>query len=75
LAFPSNSSLWRSSLHELGRIEGRTVAIQYRWADGRTERFAEIAAEFVWLKVDVIVTGGNAAIAAKQAFRAFCPSA
>jgi putative tryptophan/tyrosine transport system substrate-binding protein len=54
-------------LHELGWIEGRTVAIQYRWAEGRTERFAEVVAEFVRLKVDVIVTGGNAAVAAKQA--------
>ena len=44
-------------LRELGWIEGRTVAIEYRWAEGRTERFAEIAAEFVRLKVDVIVTG------------------
>ena len=39
-------------LRELGWIEGRTVAIEYRWADGRTERFAEIAAEFVRLKVE-----------------------
>jgi putative ABC transport system substrate-binding protein len=54
-------------LHELGWIEGRTVAIQYRWAEGRTEPLEEIAAEFVRLKVDVIVTGGNAAVAAKQA--------
>ena len=54
-------------LHELGWIEGRTVAIQYRWAEGRADRWAEIAAEFVRLKVDVIVTGGNAAVAAKQA--------
>jgi putative tryptophan/tyrosine transport system substrate-binding protein len=54
-------------LLELGWIEGRTVAIQYRWAEGRAERLAEIAAEFVRLKVDVIVTGGNAAVAAKQA--------
>ena len=54
-------------LHELGWIEGRTVEIQYRWAEGRSERWAEIAAEFVRLKVDVIVTGGNAAVAAKQA--------
>jgi hypothetical protein len=38
-------------LRELGWIEGRTIAIEYRWADGRTERFAEIAAEFVRLKV------------------------
>jgi putative ABC transport system substrate-binding protein len=54
-------------LHELGWIEGRTVAIQYRWAEGRAERWAEFAAEFVRLKVDVIVSGGNAAAAAKQA--------
>jgi putative tryptophan/tyrosine transport system substrate-binding protein len=54
-------------LRELGWIEGRTVAIQYRWAEGRAERVAEIAAELVRLKVDVIVTGGNAAVAAKQA--------
>ena len=55
-------------LRELGWIEGRTVAIEYRWAEGRSERFAEIAAEFVRLKVDVIVTGGTAAVlAAKQA--------
>jgi putative ABC transport system substrate-binding protein len=43
-------------LRELGWIEGRTVAIEYRWAEGRKERAAEIAAEFVRLKVDVIVT-------------------
>src|SRR3981189_447631 len=54
-------------LRELDWIEGRTVAIEYRWADGRSERFAEIAAEFVRLKVDIIVTGGTLpAIAAKQ---------
>ena len=55
-------------LRELGWIEGRTVAIEYRWAEGRDERFAEIAAEFVRLKVDVIVTAGSAqSLAAKQA--------
>jgi putative ABC transport system substrate-binding protein len=43
-------------LRELGWIEGRTVSIEYRWAKGRTERFDEIAAEFVRCKVDVIVT-------------------
>jgi ABC-type uncharacterized transport system substrate-binding protein len=48
-------------------VENRTVAIEYRWADGRGERFAEIAAEFVQLKVDVIVTAGGAVNAAKQA--------
>ena len=54
-------------LHELGWTDGRTVAIQYRWAEGRAERSAELAAELAGLKVDVIVTGGNAALAAKQA--------
>jgi ABC-type uncharacterized transport system substrate-binding protein len=53
-------------LHELGWIEGRTVAIEYRWAEGREERYGEIAAEFVRLKADVIVTVGTAAAAAKQ---------
>src|SRR5262245_27213262 len=55
-------------LHELGWIEGRTVVIEYRWAEARTERFGEIAAEFVRRKVDVIVTSATEAIvAAKQA--------
>jgi putative ABC transport system substrate-binding protein len=54
-------------LHELGWIDGRTVAIQYRWAEGRAEHLAEIAGELVRLKVDVIVTCGNAALAVKQA--------
>jgi putative ABC transport system substrate-binding protein len=55
-------------LRELGWIENRTVAIEYRWAEGRTERYREIAAEFVQLKVDVIVTRGTpSSMAAKQA--------
>jgi putative tryptophan/tyrosine transport system substrate-binding protein len=54
-------------LRELGWIEGRTVAIEYRWAEGRNDRFSEIAAEFKRLKVDIIVTSGGAGVAAKQA--------
>jgi putative tryptophan/tyrosine transport system substrate-binding protein len=55
-------------LRELGWIEGRTVTVQYRWAEGRSERFAEIAAEFVQMKVDVIFAmATEAALAAKQA--------
>ena len=55
-------------LRELGWIEGRNVVIEYRWAEGRNERFAEFAAEFVRLKVDVIVTSGTPPVlAAKQA--------
>jgi putative ABC transport system substrate-binding protein len=55
-------------LRELGWIEGRNIAIEYRWAEGRTDRAAEIAAEFVRLKVDIIVTSGTSQVlAAKQA--------
>jgi len=55
-------------LRELGRIEGRTVTIEYRWAEGREERIAQIAAEFVRLKVDIVVTSGTPEVlAAKQA--------
>src|SRR5262249_26943292 len=55
-------------LRELGWSEGRTIAIEYRWGEGREERFAEVAAEFVRLKVDVIVTSGTLAVmAAKRA--------
>jgi putative tryptophan/tyrosine transport system substrate-binding protein len=55
-------------LRELGWIENRTVAIDYRWVEGREERFAEVADEFVRLKVDVIVTSGTPAVlASKQA--------
>src|SRR5258705_8488219 len=69
---PSAMSQWTAAfvrrLRELGWIEGRTVAIEYRWGEGRNDRFAEIAAEFVRLKVDVIVTAGTAgAPATKQA--------
>jgi len=55
-------------LRELGWIEGRTIAIEVRWAEGRNERLAKIAAEFIRLKVDVIVTVGTpAVVTAKQA--------
>src|SRR5262245_7547847 len=55
-------------LHELGWIKGRTVAIESRWTEGRAERAAEIAAEFVRMKVDVIITTGTTnVIVTKQA--------
>jgi putative tryptophan/tyrosine transport system substrate-binding protein len=53
-------------LRQLGWSEGRTVAIEYRWSEGRSERIVEIAAEFVRQKVDVIVTYGGAVAALKQ---------
>jgi putative ABC transport system substrate-binding protein len=69
---PSTATPWTAAfvqrLRELGWIENRTVAIEFRWADGRRERLAEIAAEFVQLKVDVIVAQGTqSVVAAKQA--------
>jgi putative ABC transport system substrate-binding protein len=55
-------------LREFGWIEGRTIAIEYRWAEGHDERYSEIAAEFVRLRVDAILAQGTqAAMAAKQA--------
>src|SRR5262245_57247998 len=54
-------------MHELGWIEGQTIAIEVRWGEGRAERYSALAAEFVRLKVDVIVTSGAAVVAAKQA--------
>ena len=54
-------------LRELGWIEGRTITLEARWAEGSSERSAEIAAEFVRQKVDVIVTTGSAVPAAKRA--------
>jgi len=55
-------------LRELGWIENQTVVIEYRWSEGRAERFVQIAAEFVRLKVDVIVTSGTPQVlATKQA--------
>src|SRR5262245_42830485 len=68
---PSIMSQWTAAfvgrMRELGWIEGRTIKIEYGWAEGHGERYAEIAAEFVRLKVDVIVTTGPAAPQAKKA--------
>ena len=70
-ATPSSWSSWTDAfvqqLRDLGWTDGRTVAIEYRWAEGRPQRFAEIAAEFVRLKVDVIVSSAVGAAAVKQA--------
>jgi putative ABC transport system substrate-binding protein len=70
---PTSLSAWSvyvpafiQRLGELGWIDGRTVAIEYRWADGREERYAEIAAEFARNRVNVIVTGGSSGAAVKR---------
>jgi putative ABC transport system substrate-binding protein len=69
---PAAQSQWTAALvqrlRELGWVEGRNLVIEVRWAEGRAERYTEIAAEFVRLKVDVILAHGTQAIlAAKQA--------
>jgi len=66
-AFAPWTAAFVARLGELGWIEGKTVAIEYRWSQGRSERYAEIAAEFVSRKVDVIVTVGSAVPIVRQA--------
>jgi putative ABC transport system substrate-binding protein len=67
VAFAPWIAAFVARLRELGLIDGRTVAIEYQWSEGRTERYAEIAAGFVRQKVDVIVTVGSAVPTIRQA--------
>jgi putative tryptophan/tyrosine transport system substrate-binding protein len=67
VAFAPWIAAFVARLRELGWIDGRTVAIEYQWSEGRKERYAEIAAEFVRQKVDVIVTVGSAVPTVRQA--------
>jgi putative ABC transport system substrate-binding protein len=68
---PASHGAWFAALvqrlRELGWIEGRTIAFEYRWAGARNDHYTDIAAELVKLKVNVIVTHGVALPAAKQA--------
>jgi putative tryptophan/tyrosine transport system substrate-binding protein len=76
-ATPATMGSWVAAfvqrLGELGWIENRTVSIEYRWAEGRSERYSEIANELAGLKVDVIVTGGTPAAAATKGVTAGIP--
>jgi putative ABC transport system substrate-binding protein len=76
-ATPSAQAQWTAAfvqrLRELGWVEGQTVAIEYRWAEGRFERSAEIIAEFVQLKVDVIVTHATANVATAKRVTSVIP--
>jgi putative ABC transport system substrate-binding protein len=60
------TAAFQQRLREIGWIEGRNVTIEYRWAESRNERSAEIASEFARLKVDVIVTTGASVLAVKD---------
>lgn len=60
-------------LRELGWIEGRNLTIEYRWAEGNSDRAAELAAEFVRLKVDVIVTYANPIVVATKKVTSVIP--
>ena len=58
---------FRDGLRDLGYVEGRNIVIEYRWAEGKYERFPELIAELVALNVDIIVTAGTpAALAVKR---------
>ncbi len=64
----ANLTAFRQGLRELGYVEGRNLIIEYRSADGRSERFADLAAELIGLKVDLMVTRGTpASLAGKRA--------
>src|SRR5262245_34061521 len=63
-----NLEAFREGLRQLGYVEGQNIIIEYRYAESRTERFPELAADLVRLKVDIIVaTGTRANLAAKKA--------
>jgi putative tryptophan/tyrosine transport system substrate-binding protein len=68
---PAGDADWleafQQGLHDAGYVEGQNIAIEYRWAQGKPERFPDLAAEMVRLKVDVIVTGVDRSTQAAQA--------
>ena len=71
-AFPSSTpariEAFRQGLRQLGYVEGKNIVIEYRYAEGKSERLPDLVAELVRLKVDIIVTtSAGAALAAKKA--------
>jgi putative tryptophan/tyrosine transport system substrate-binding protein len=63
-----NIEAFRQGLRDLGYVEGKNILIEYRYAEGKLDRLTELAAELVRLRVDMIVTSGNASVrAAKEA--------
>jgi putative ABC transport system substrate-binding protein len=65
--YASEMAAFHQGLSETGYIEGQSVAIEYRWAEGHYDRLPALFADLVGRKVDVIVTGGPAVRAAKSA--------
>ncbi|HEU4344239.1 MAG TPA: ABC transporter substrate-binding protein [Candidatus Binatia bacterium] len=67
-AYASRIAAFRQGLHELGYVEGKNIVVEYRYGERKEERFPELAAELVHLKVDVIVTSSTSGVlAAKKA--------
>jgi putative tryptophan/tyrosine transport system substrate-binding protein len=67
-AYASRIEAFRQGLHDLGYVEGKNIVVEYRYGERKEERFPELAAELIHLKVDVIVTSSTAGVlAAKKA--------
>ena len=68
---PSDGGLepFRQGLRELGRVEGQSIAVEYRWTGGKREQLPELVAELIQLKVDVIYTPGSVAAGRLQNMR------
>ena len=66
-SYSARVEAFRRRLRELGYVEGKNIFIEYRYAEGKLERLPDLAAELVGLKVDVIVTTGQAVLVAKKA--------
>jgi putative tryptophan/tyrosine transport system substrate-binding protein len=71
---PAFENAFRQRLRELGYVEGRNIAIEYRWAEGKYERLPELAAELVRLRVEVILAVSNAAVHAAKSVTRRSPS-
>ncbi len=72
-AFSAGDEAFRRGLRELGYLEGKTLIIEWRFAEGKVDRLAEMVSELVSLKVDLIVTGGPSATRSAKAAKSTIP--